>query len=204
MNKKTVIAVTITSFFLLSIVTGMHLLELTKGNPIAHPQFTTSPEWVYVENISSNQSQTVNVLIPNLSHWRVGGTVVCFPGTSAMNISYNSRFIYDSWFGYNTIHSKWTGLEYTNATEQGQGNVQLKIKASNIESYNLTVEYYNASALEVTNTPTQTPSIAPSPSASPSIPEFPPWIILPLVLVATLLMVIFVRRKTTRTSPHPS
>ncbi len=66
--------------------------------------------------------------------------------------------------------------------------------------------YLNFSDASPTPSVTPTPSLTPTSSLtpSPSIPEFPTWIILPLVLAATLLMVIFVGRKTARTSPHPS
>jgi hypothetical protein len=236
MYKKTVMAILIIAGFSLPIVTGMHILELSKGNPItiAHPQFTLSPEWVYMENITGNHSQTVDVFMPNLSHWRVGGTVISFPGTSAMNISYGSQYTWESPSGYTSNHSWWIGLEHTNTTEQGQGNVQIKIAASNIESYFLTVEYYNDSTAEHTNTPTQTPSISPSPTQqpttptaiqtltpspspstsfspspsqsqepkptptpSPSVPEFPTWIILILIVASNLLMT-YKRKETKR------
>jgi hypothetical protein len=44
-------------------------------------------------------------------------------------------------------------------------------------------------------TPSPTPTLSPGMSPSPSVPEFPSWIILPLVLTATLLTVLFIKRK---------
>ena len=74
-------------------------------------------------------------------------------------------------------------------------------------SWSATSQFY---VITETPSPTLTPTLSSSPSPSPSIapspsvPEFPSWIILPLVLVATLLTFVFVRRKTARTSPRPS
>lgn len=66
-----------------------------------------------------------------------------------------------------------------------------------------------------TNAPTTTPATSPSQSStpssssspiitpSPSIPEFPAWIVLPLVAAATLLTFLFMRRKIDPNKSQP-
>ena len=51
-----------------------------------------------------------------------------------------------------------------------------------------------------TSSPSQIPTLNPIMTPSPSVPEFPTWIILPLFIVATLLAVVHVRKKTEKTA----
>ena len=150
---------------------------------------STTPEWVHLTTITGNSSQIVDIFTPNLSHWRATGGVVSYPGDSLLKIAYGNQYTMDKPFGYTKNHNWWIGLEHTNASEQGQGNIQLEITASNILSYTLNVEY-DSSNKEITSiSPSYDPSSTASTltSPSPSIPEFPTWIVVPLVLAATLL-----------------
>jgi hypothetical protein len=48
------------------------------------------------------------------------------------------------------------------------------------------------------------PLMQPVTTSQSTIPEFPSWIILPIFIVATLLSIIFSRRRITKNDPHPS
>jgi hypothetical protein len=222
MGKKIFMAaITMSLFLLASLLIELQVFELANANPYNFPykiaQFSPSPQWVFVKNITGNHSQDVDIHMPNLSHWRVGGMVLSYPGTSGMKISYDSQFTSKNRSGYNTTNSWWIGLEHTNATEKGQGIIQIRITASNIENYLLTVEYYNPSAIVATDNPTMMPSLSasksPSPLASassaisslspptqqpitsPSAPEFPSWLILPLLMMAAALGAVLFRKR---------
>ncbi len=81
--------------------------------------------------------------------------------------------------------------KYPNASEldsSGTGNTPYVLDSNNIDHYPLISQF------SMTN---PTPTLAPSPSLSPSpsIPEFPTRAILPLLMVATVLGAILIKRK---------
>ena len=70
-----------------------------------------------------------------------------------------------------------------------------------IESINSTVPpTYLPSSSSPAPSPNTTSNTTPTPIPTASVPEFPSWIILPLFIVATLLAIVYVRKKTEKTA----
>ena len=85
----------------------------------------------------------------------------------------------------------------TNNIRNNSGTFYMNGTIANIEEYTIIVEQNVDSIPTPTPVPTSQPTQSPtsSPSPTPSVPEVPIWIILALVTTATLLTVLFIRRK---------
>ena len=178
------------------------------ANPHLPPSFYSSeqpePEWIFVETITGNQSQTVNILVPTV-HWRVSGTYIVFAGQGEMGLYIGAAMHRD-------IETPRLGVSETYWIELenfARGQNQLRIEVTNVERYALTVEYDNASIVpaSASNAPPSTnattpPSTEPSPnltpSPSPTVPEFTPAAVLVLVSVTGLVAVAFRERRRLR------
>jgi hypothetical protein len=113
----------------------------------------------------------------------LNGTNYLNPSTSTasnVNASYNWWGTTDAQAINQTIH------DYKNNSNLGTVNFTLFLTAPNPQAMS------NPNAL--------IPTLPPTPS--PSIPEFPSWVVLSLLITATLLTVFLIRRKIDLTSPN--
>jgi N-acetylneuraminic acid mutarotase len=156
-----------TTFLIVALISlaKMQMSSLAFANPYWHepspPPGQPESKWVYVQTITGNQSQTVDMFMPTQAHWRVSGSYVS-SGVAGMTIYFGSQS--DGSNSHSDVPGNFTwgvGLEHF-GKEQVQGNVQIRIEASNILSYTLVAEYDNASVR-----PTFASSEAWVPKASP-------------------------------------
>jgi parallel beta-helix repeat protein len=150
--------------------------------------YTGAESW---SNVGSGNEVYNNNLVGNSENAAVG--------QRSDIVSWDNGYVGNYWSDYQT--------NYPNASEIGDSgiwNTPYVIDASNIESYPL-INQVNIGAPVPTPTPAPTPTPIPTSSPtstpvasstpSPSTPEFPRWIVLPLVAAATLLTVLFIRRR---------
>lgn len=195
MSNKTFIAAVAILLMLIPTM-GSLVRNVAEANPtFSYPPFnmTDNPNWVYVTTITGNSSQTVNILLPDRSHWSFRGNYTAAPGNPLLKINdFQSGGIgLSKSTTYPVVRIERLGSE-------GQGNIQLNITTSNILQYTLIVEY-DSSTNETTST---TPSYSPSPTPSPSLamsstaPEFTPVVVLVLaVAVAVGVGALLVRKR---------
>jgi hypothetical protein len=163
-------------FFIDSSSTVFFMIDASAPSPSPSPSLSpsqSSPNWVYLLTITGNSSQNVDLLMPNLSHWRVTGDFVSGLGDSQLKIAYGPQYNIENPFNMTKNNSWWIGLKHTNATEQGQGNIQLEITASNILLYTLKVEYASLTNETISPTPSYSPSPSPSSTPSPTLTVSP-------------------------------
>ena len=140
MGKKAVIA-TITISVIVTLFAGMQAVEVANANPLMNPTPPQNIIWVYLTTINGNSSQSVTILMPNLSYWYVSGDFVASLGDSSFKLSYGPSYWLDQPFGLGANQGFPVYFEHHNETEQGQGNITLEITVANVQSYSLVVEY---------------------------------------------------------------
>ncbi len=149
----------------LAVLLAASASSITTANPYWYPPSLPTgqaePQWVYIQTITGNQSQTVDLFMPTQAHWRVSGNYVS-TGAAELMIYFGSQSGGSKSDSDGIANMTWgVGLEH-NGREQVQGNVEIKITATNVQNYTLVAEYDNASV-----TPTFTSEGAWEPKASP-------------------------------------
>ena len=142
----------------------------------------------------------VNVYLDGLQYFRFGNTGV-------LNV-----FVYNHTVSFNNVTEQMhtakielTASTFSNSYQTYNSNVtqvilfQINPKTQTILFYEypavITRDPYPPPQKTPISSPSLTPTLAPAPSSntsqspSPSIPEFPTWVVVPLVLAATLLII---------------
>jgi hypothetical protein len=217
MSQKTFIAAIIISAFSISLVAGMQSVEVVEANPL--PPAWMNPEMTIT--IQSPQNETENAL-PVFVNYTVQCTPV-FSLSDNQTQDWIKSFFYVldgqnmSSSGINFTETQLTGTYPTDSDHYYDYSGQAYLINLTDGIHSITVYYgvlvnvgspaefiaYNASwsAISQFYVTTENPIPTPSPTPSPSTPEFPSWIILPLILTATvalavtLLTVLFIKRK---------
>jgi parallel beta-helix repeat protein len=111
-----------------------------------------------------------------------------YPFGNISNIYYATGNVTDQVCWDNgTVGNYWSDYltKYPNATQvdsEGIGNTPYEIDANNIDHYPL------LTAINISSS-SPSPIASPNPTPSPSVPEFQSWILLPLLLASTLLII---------------
>jgi hypothetical protein len=100
-------------------------------------------------------------------------------------IAWDNGYVGNYWSSFQTA--------YPNASEVGNSGIWNTPYAT--DSMN-TDRYPLISQVDISS-----PVPTPTPTPSPSIPEFPAWIILPIFMAATLLMIVFVKKRINKKYP---
>ncbi|MCW4019064.1 MAG: hypothetical protein NWF00_10375 [Candidatus Bathyarchaeota archaeon] len=144
MNTKTPSTAMVSLILAISVLAVIQVANVTNANPYCYPPSLPpdqpEPQWVYVQTITGNQSQTVDILVLNQAHWRVRGNYTA-SGQAEMWLAFGSERKGSISNNTGASNRTWIiGLEHL-GNETGQVTIQLNITASNVITYTLIVEY---------------------------------------------------------------
>ena len=196
MNKKTVIAATITSVFLISIVAGMQAVQVGNANP-----FPTYPV-ISIES-PTNQTYTENSLVLNVTlvtqwdglYFTSEKRLIsyCIDGKESIQLT-QTEYKFDSEEQASILHGSAILSDVTEGTHNLRVNAVYyydtgKQVFSSNSNVNFTIDPNYSHSLSPSSAPSPSPTVSPIISPSPSIPEFPSTLVIPLILVSALLII---------------